>query len=78
LFSEANNEDGKGGVVYEDHSEASSSGSENSDYEDIPELETKVASQEVCGQDSGCTAVVTLLNVIYGFSIYNIIFYIFF
>jgi len=61
-LAEANNEDGEGGVVYEDHSEASSSGSENSDYEDIPELETKVASQEVCGQDSGCTAVVTLLN----------------
>ena len=62
-FSEANNGNGEGGVVFEDHSEASSLESENSDFEDIPELESKVANQEVCGQDSGCTAVLTLLNV---------------
>jgi len=61
-LAEANNEDGEGGVVYEDHSEASSSESENSDYEDIPELDNKAGSQEICGQDSGCTAVLTLLN----------------
>jgi len=61
-LAESNNENGEGGVVNEEHSEASSSESENSDYEDIPELESKNANQEVCGQDSGCTAVVTLLN----------------
>jgi hypothetical protein len=70
-FSEANNGNGEGGVVFEDHSEASSSESENSDFEDIPELEAKNANQEVCGQDSGCTAVLTLLNVSFFFFISN-------
>merc|ERR1712227_873237 len=62
-LEEANDQNGCGGVVLEDHSEASSEASSEDDAAAQDQnMMLRGEEQEICGQDSGTTCILTLLQ----------------